>query len=132
MVICFLEKKKIITRVSGVKYNNQQDFIEMERFWKSLVSQVVFVDYNPWENIYIKEKNNILSPCSDLWRRMFIWWDGKINPCDTDYMSKLETGNLKTDRISDVWQAKNYSNLRERHQSGIRSSVHPCNRCVVV
>ena len=125
------KKKKIITRVSGVKYNNQQDFIEMERFWKSLVSQVVFVDYNPWENIYIKEKNNILSPCSDLWRRMFIWWDGKVNPCDTDYKSKLNMGKFQND-ISQIWRSKQYDNLRNLHLNKKRSSAKPCNSCNVI
>ncbi len=125
------KKKKIITRVSGVKYNNQQDFMEMERFWKSLVSQVVFVDYNPWENIYIKDKNNIISPCSDLWRRMFIWWDGKVNPCDTDYKSKLNMGKFQNN-ISQIWKSKEYDNLRNLHLNEKRSSVKPCNSCNVI
>ncbi len=125
------KKKKIITRVSGVKYNDQQDFIEMERFWKSLVNQVVFVNYNPWENIYIKETNNIAKPCSDLWRRMFIWWDGKVNPCDTDYKSKLCVGNFDFN-ISKIWKGEKYQKIRDKHISQKRISIKPCNSCNVV
>ncbi len=125
------KKKKIITRVSGVKYNDQQDFIEMERFWKSLVNQVVFVNYNPWENIYIKETNDIAKPCSDLWRRMFIWWDGKVNPCDTDYKSKLCVGNFDFN-ISKIWKGEKYQKIREKHINQKRISIKPCNSCNVV
>ena len=125
------KKKKIITRVSGVKYNDQQDFIEMERFWKSLVNQVVFVNYNPWENIYIKETNDIAKPCSDLWRRMFIWWDGKVNPCDTDYKSKLCVGNFDFN-ISKIWKGEKYQKIRDKHISQKRISIKPCNSCNVV
>ncbi len=125
------KKKKIITRVSGVKYNDQQDFIEMERFWKSLVNQVVFVNYNPWENIYIKETNDIAKPCSDLWRRMFIWWDGKVNPCDTDYKSKLCVGKFDFN-ISKIWKGEKYQKLRDKHISQKRISIKPCNSCNVV
>ena len=55
------KNKKIITRVSGVKFSDEQDFKKMESFWKNLVNQVAFVDYNPWENIYVKEQT-ILKP----------------------------------------------------------------------
>ena len=82
----------------------------MEKFWKNLVNQVVFVNYNPWENIYIKEANNIVNPCSDLWRRMFIWWDGKVNPCDTDYKSKLSVGKFNLN-ISKIWKGENIKKL---------------------
>ena len=80
---------KIITRVSGVKVNDQQNIKEMQNFWGNLVDQVAFVNYIPWENVYDSKEINVTSPCSDLWRRMFIWWDGKVNPCDVDYKSKL-------------------------------------------
>ena len=61
----------------------------MQNFWGNLVDQVAFVNYIPWENVYDSKEINVTSPCSDLWRRMFIWWDGKVNPCDVDYKSKL-------------------------------------------
>ena len=79
---------------------------------------------------------NLLSkvnePCSDLWRRMFIWFDGKINPCDTDYKTKLKVGQIQKDSISTVWQGENYKNLRQMHQNGKRNNVKPCNRCIVL
>ena len=40
-----------------------------------LVDHEAFVDYNPWENSYEKAPNGLATPCSDLWRRMFVWWD---------------------------------------------------------
>ena len=80
-----------------------------------LVDQVAFVDYNPWENTYEKESNDIQQSCSDLWRRMFIWWDGKINPCDVDYKSNLKIGNISNLSISNAWNSKEYSMLRDKH-----------------
>ena len=85
-------ESRIITRVSGVKVPGTDDLSAMEQFWGELVDQVAFVDYNPWENIYDQPVNDISKPCSDLWRRMFVWWDGKINPCDSDFKSVLEVG----------------------------------------
>ena len=123
---------KIITRVSGVKVRAEQDLDGMVSYWGGLVDQVAFVAYVPWENVYDAPYTNIASPCSDLWRRMFVWWDGHVNPCDVDYRSTLSTGRLENNDLSQLWRSESYEMLRSRHANGHRTSVSPCNRCVVV
>ena len=123
---------RIITRVSGVKFDDLQDLNDMQALWGQLVDQVAFVNYNPWENVYNKEPSLVSSPCSDLWRRMFVWWDGKVNPCDVDYRSTLSIGNFASNGLSSFWRSTSYENLREAHTSSQRHEVQPCNRCVVV
>ena len=125
-------KNPIISRVSGVKFSKEQNFDEMKKLWSGLVDQIAFVDYNPWENSYLKNSNNITEPCSDLWRRMFVWWDGKINPCDVDYKSELLIGLFKNNNISDLWKSKQYIDLRNDHKSKLRKKISPCNRCSVI
>lgn len=123
---------KIITRVSGVKVQLEQDLDSMESFWGGVVDQVAFVDYVPWENVYDAPYTNIVTPCSDLWRRMFVWWDGRVNPCDVDYRSTLTVGLLAGSQLADLWRSEEYEALRSRHADDQRSAVSPCNRCVVV
>lgn len=125
------KKSKIITRVSGVNFSKSQDFNEMLNFWNDYVDQIVFVKYNPWENSYIVPKNNITTACSDLWRRMFIWWDKKINPCDVDYKSNLSTGKFDGD-ISNAWLSEGYQNLRNQHLTNNRQNISPCKSCTVI
>lgn len=122
---------RIITRVSGVKVSDGQDIESMERFWGGLVDQVAFVGYNPWENTYRQDANELVQPCSDLWRRMFVWWDGKVNPCDVDYKSMLSVGNAGESGLGEVWCSRGYERLRFTHESGLRSSCEPCRRCTV-
>lgn len=123
---------KIITRVSGVKFNEKQNFEDMVKLWSGLVDQVAFVDYNPWENTYLQPTNKITDPCSDLWRRMFIWWDGKINPCDVDYKSELSVGNINNSTIEKLWNSDQYNRLRTDHLKNRRSNLTPCRGCTVV
>jgi radical SAM protein with 4Fe4S-binding SPASM domain len=123
---------KIITRVSGVKVNNQQKLDDMEKYWSDFVDQVAFVHYVPWENVYQSKYSGIQTPCSDLWRRMFVWWDGKVNPCDVDYKSKLSVGYIQNSNISELWKSTNYNKLRQDHESKLRKNTSPCNRCVVI
>lgn len=123
--------KKLITRVSGVKVSDAQDIESMYKLWGGLVDQVAFVNYNPWENVYEAKPNGIEAPCSDLWRRMFVWHDGAINPCDTDYRSTLRAGSFEQG-ISEIWSSDHYEGLRKAHLEGNRNLAEPCRRCSVV
>ena len=122
----------IISRVSGVKFDDEQNFDSMEKMWGSLVDQVAFVNYNPWENSYNKPPNDIIKPCSDLWRRMFVWWDGKINPCDVDYKSRLSVGHFSRNSIQELWNSEEYKLLREKHLNKKRQKISPCSSCIVI
>jgi organic radical activating enzyme len=122
----------LITRVSGVKVTEKQDIDSMEKVWGGLVDQVAFVNYNPWENIYESKPNAQTKPCSDLFRRMFIWQDGLTNPCDSDYKSTLRVGRFPEKSITELWRMEKYENLRAAHQGGNRQVVQPCKGCAVV
>ena len=119
----YYPSSRLITRVSGVRYDSSQNMEEMESFWSDYVDQVAFVDYNPWENVYDANKTGVNSPCSDLWRRMFIWWDGKKAMCDVDYLTKLSKETIQNKTISDVWNGETYANLRKKHISRKRCSI---------
>ena len=123
---------KVITRVSGVNVSDADKLEDMEQFWGEHVDQVAFVKYNPWENTYEQPLNKIETPCSDLWRRMFVWWDGSVNPCDSDYKSKLSLGHGLQEGLSDIWCSQKYKELRNAHINKQRNKYNPCNRCVVV
>ena len=122
----------IISRVSGVLVKEAQDMESMKKLWGGLVDQISFVKYNPWENIYDSPLSNVSQPCSDLWRRMFVWFDGKTNPCDTDYRSTLAVGNVRNTDLSALWRSEAYTTLRQRHSDGERPAVEPCCRCTVI
>jgi radical SAM protein with 4Fe4S-binding SPASM domain len=123
---------RIITRVSGVKFDDRQDLDSMQKLWGDLADQVAFVNYNPWENSYLRDLTKVNAPCSDLWRRMFVWWDGKVNPCDVDYRSTLSVGSLADGSLSELWRSAAYTSLRAAHFDNRRSGVATCNRCTVV
>ncbi len=121
-----------VTRISGVKFSDEQHLHEMQAFWQDLVDQVAFVHYNPWENSYEKPRGELTDCCSDLWRRMFVWFDGTVNPCDIDYRSTLSVGNAQSQPLSEIWTGPGYTRLREAHVTGTRSSLDLCSRCTLV
>ena len=122
----------VISRVSGVLVGESQNMKSMQSLWGGLVDQISFVKYNPWENVYESPLSHINQPCSDLWRRLFIWFDGTANPCDTDYKSVLQVGNVKDQSLTQLWRDDAYDLLRKTHLSDQRRKAYPCKRCVVI
>ena len=122
---------RTITRVSGVKVEGTPGLDEMERVWGDLVDQVAFVQYNPWNTTYERPLHRLTAPCSELWLRMFVWWDGAVNPCENDYKSTLSVGNA-TEDLGSLWRSSQYTRLREQHLQRQRGACSPCNRCPVI
>ncbi len=125
-------RSRTITRVSGVKLNDDQKIEDMSKHWGRLVDQVAFVNYQPWETSYSNPANDIVEPCTDLWRRMFLWSDGRVNPCDYDYKSTLCVGNANERPLLDIWNGEKYEALRRDHLEKRRSKRSPCHQCVII
>ena len=119
-----------VVRISGVKINDEQNIDQMREKWGDIADIVAFTNYSPWESAYDNAKNEIETPCTELWQRMFIWEDGKVNPCDYDYKSVLSKWNIKDDSIKSIWNSKLYNDLREKHLNNMRSQIEPCARCI--
>lgn len=125
-------RARTILRVSGVHVSDEQSLDEMERLWKGMADQVSFTRYIPWERTYVLPRHEMATPCSDLWRRMFVWWDGRVNPCDIDYRSTLSVGDGRQTPLADLWRGEAYQRLRDEHLAVRRAAVSPCNRCTFV
>lgn len=122
----------IITRISGVQVNEMQNMDQMIDLWKPYADLVAFTNYTPWESSYDNPSNEILSPCTELWRRLFIWWDGRVNPCDYDYKSYLSKWEMKNHSVTDIWNSDGFHELRDQHLNERRKELTPCKSCISV
>lgn len=123
---------RTMLRVSGVNYEgNDSGYESLAQHFGDSLDQIALVDMVPWIDPYNAPKSRITDPCSDLWRRMFIWWDGSIGVCDVDYLQTIKVGKFgpggKT--LSQIWAGAEYQKLRADHSSGQRLGV--CSQCQV-
>lgn len=68
-------------------------------------------------------------PCLRIWRGLAIFWDGRVVPCCLDYLGKYIVGDLKSQRILDVWNSLEMQRLRKIHLSGKIDRVDLCRNC---
>ena len=126
------KNSKLRIRISGVKINSDQSAEEMNTFYKEFADEIALVNYDPWESAYENEENNLEDPCSELYRRIFVWWDGKVNPCDYDYKSKLSKWNANNMSIKEIWCSPYFKELRDLHMNKKRNQIEPCKRCISI
>ena len=119
-------------RISGIDNERTLDREKFRDFWIKRSDHVTasypLERWNTYEN---KEDPKINDPCEFLWDRMYIWFDGKVNPCDADYKSYLSYGNFKEKTIKEIWNGEIIKKLREEHFENKRNKVNPCNKCGV-
>ena len=121
---------KCATRISGVKIDKSQNIEEFTKFCKNNVDHVVMVEMSErWDTYNNPIENAGVHPCNFLWGEMYVWYDGKCNPCDVDYKSELLVGNIKENSIKQIWNGEQYKKLRSLHHSGKRNECFPCDHC---
>lgn len=94
--------------------------------WAGLIKQEDLLD-----GMYMRYRGSLeKEPCFWLYHGPIIYADGKIGLCgcrDLNANSELIVGNIKTDRIIDIWQSKKVKELRERYKKGAFPNI--CQKC---
>jgi radical SAM protein with 4Fe4S-binding SPASM domain len=117
-------------RVSGIDYYKSTNKKKFYDFWIKSSDEVTIGDaLERWDTYNNKPHPDINDPCEKLWDRMYVWFDGKVNPCDADYKSYLSYGNANEFSIKQLWNSKIIKNIRNKHLTNQRNEIDPCNKC---
>lgn len=118
------------TTAGGVMFHEEQNIQEFTDFFNNIADNVSAQTIeNRWNTYENKITPEIVSPCEYLWERMYVWFDGKCNPCDVDYKSMLTVGDIGDNSIREIWHGETYKKLRNDHIEKERNKWNPCDRC---
>lgn len=70
-------------------------------------------------------------PCIALWSTLGIHSDGSVNVCCVDARGTLPLGNVRWERIVEIWRGARLRAVRELHLEGQRGEVGICDGCTV-
>lgn len=65
------------------------------------------------KNNKLKLKSNQKNRCFRIWETIVITWDGTIIPCCFDKDTSYSLGNMKFNKIFDVWKSLAFNNFRK-------------------
>jgi len=119
-------------RVSGIDNEKNLDKKKFRDFWIQRSDHVTSsYPLERWDTYANSIHEHINDPCENLWDRMYIWFDGTVNPCDADYKSHLTFGNFGETSIKKIWNSDKIEKLRQDHLNNLRNKNNPCDRCGV-
>jgi len=110
----------------------QQEFLDL---WKDLdVYAYVKSQDNRWyyeEDQLITNKSHYASQyCEYPWTSMTVMANGDVVPCTQDYDCEMKLGNVKDNTLREIWNGKEYRDLREWHVNGNFPDSYKCaDRC---
>ena len=117
-------------RVSGVDNERNLDRKKFHEFWIQRSDHVTAgFPLERWDTYNNSEHPDINDPCENLWDRMYVWFDGKVNPCDADYKSYLSYGDAKKVSLKKIWNSSIIEDTRKKHLNKSRKNINPCNKC---
>ena|GEM_PF-1044670 len=121
------------TRVNMVLFREDQDAEAARALWGPLVDEFSArnANFEQAGSIYQIENGDV-SPgkiCRVLTTRLYVYADGAVNPCESDYRCKLMAGNAYQDSLYDIWNGAKMTAYRSAHMRGEKNSIYPCNNC---
>jgi len=120
---------KIRTRISMIVCDDVQNVEYARTFWSAMVDEFAYRKVIDRLNIYSNMENSSERPCSLLWERLYVWFDGTVSICDEDYKSNLSPGNVNLNSIHDIWHGDVMEKIRQIHLDHNKNSLNPCSKC---
>ena len=68
--------------------------------------------------------------CRALWADSVILWNGDVTTCWTDPDGKFVMGNVEDKSLVDIWNCREYENMRDIHRREEYSTIPLCNQCM--
>jgi len=120
-------KSKPQIRVSGlwpaIAQNPDEYFKKMTRVADKIVSNPV-KDYRMTENT--KFKDDYI--CQFPWERLFIGFDGSVQPCSNS-IERLIVGDVNKQPLAYIWKENEIERLRDAQIEGRSNEYFACSRC---
>ena len=123
-----MKSKLFITIQMVVQDFNQHEVNEFVAQWSAYNVNVL---YKPVRNWYAASFADLLYPniiCDRPWYQLIVRSDGTITLCPSDIELRNPLGNIKKDRISDIWNSEKMVRFREKVLLG-KKTYEFCSRC---
>ena len=120
-------KKKPQIRVCGLWPAIAQNPEEYFKIMKPLADKIVA---NPLRDYRITKqtKFNHNYTCQFLWQRLFVGYDGRVQPCSNS-IERLYIGDANINKLSEIWKGDEINKIRKAHIEGRSDEYFACSQC---
>ncbi len=79
--------------------------------------------------LYSQSSSRKRLPCSYLWNRFIVTYDGRLSVCCIDFEGKLTYGDINKQTLKERWNSKEMTLFREQHKGGHFDRIDICKKC---
>jgi len=116
--------KNIVLRRIITEENKNEDF---KGIAKKLITDVKVSEHYAFERVENKKMNIPRTYCEYPSQRLVVATNGNVYPCCIDYFETMKLGNIKSDKLIDIWNSKKLVDLRSELKKGNFQGV--CANC---
>lgn len=102
------------------------------QYYNDLVGITDLIAYNPLAELDGRTEKPYEQGfvCSQIYQRLFVAFNGNVQPCCSSVVGKLSIGNVKESTIKEIWQSDKLKSLREMFNKEDAYLKHPvCGSC---
>lgn len=128
-----LEEPKIIVQMIDQKQSHSE-LMSFIYYWKNKADGIRIATYQspdgrPNDRRRVQNTPETIFPCSQLWQRLVIAWDGTVYPCTGDNAGREPLGNVKEQKLYDIWNGETLNYLRDKHSKFEADDIEACLHC---
>jgi len=133
------EKGKIrpIVQVQMVyMQDNKDEVVKYVQLWQDIVNRIGFGRYRSTERT-LEDKRRveptpaITVPCSQLWQRLVVTFDGQILMCCGDHNALNPLGNINEISLKEIWHSDLLGEYRRLHLKNRSNEIAACSICEI-
>lgn len=139
------KKRKLPYSILSILQLQIEDFSEAEqdfflKHFDGLIDEIRMREVSTWGSTFkdsdtfaYRDNSNVYGPCSRLWSTACIMWDGDVVPCVYNANHEYVIGNIKHNKLVDIWNNERMIRLRKSMIDGNYLDISPlCENCIVL
>lgn len=122
----------VIETILNATSETEHEQPEFVQFWRDKVDHARLGGVSIAFQEYKKDAGAAVTrwgPCTQIWQRMPVTWDGLVPQCVMDIDGDRVVGDLKTGSIIEAWNCEHMRALRRAHLSGDLQDTPSCLHC---
>jgi len=117
--------------------DNKKEIKKFYNEWKEKVESINIINLRNWAgevddkfgSSFHSKKGLKRTPCSLIWQKLVVDWNGDAVLCCDDWNHSMVLGNLKTESIEEIWRGKKLTKIRKLHKEGKFEKIPLCSNC---
>ena len=116
--------------------DNKDDVVKYVQLWYNTANRIGFSRYRSTDRT-LEDKNRVephpimTVPCSQLWQRLAITFDGRILMCCGDHTALNPLGNISEVTLKEIWQSNLLNEYRYLHMKNRSNEIAACSICEI-